>query len=236
MKWVTLFLKSPIIYVEVRVVKTNACTAHTTTNGRIKLINKLVEWLRHSKVWMEKFADKPHSMWWLFILSFAESSFFPIPPDILLIAIAVSNPKKALPAALWCSLGSVLGGIFGYAIGYYFMDQIGNPIVEFYGKQDAMANFLKLYKEYGVAFLASAAFTPIPYKISTIVSGAANMDLLTFIGVSSIGRAARFFLVGGLIYIYGPQIKNFIEKYFDKLSLIFLVLLVGGFVAIKFLF
>lgn len=87
MKWATLFLKSPTIYEEVRVVKTNACTAHTTTNGRTKLINKLVEWLRHSKVWMEKFADKPHSMWWLFILSFAESSFFPIPPDILLIAI-----------------------------------------------------------------------------------------------------------------------------------------------------
>lgn len=198
------------------------------------MINKLVEWLRHSKEWMEKFAEKPHSMWWLFFLSMAESSFFPIPPDILLIAIAVSNPKKALPAALWCTLGSIIGGVIGYGIGFYFMDQIGNPIVDFYGKQEAMANFLKLYEEYGVAFLASAAFTPIPYKISTIVSGAANMDLMTFIGVSSLGRAGRFFLVGGLIYIFGPQIKSFIEKYFDKLSLIFLVLLVGGFVAIKF--
>ena len=202
---------------------------------RINLVKILVEWLRSLKIWMENFAEKPHSMWWLFILSFAESSFFPIPPDVLLIAIAVSNPKKALPAALWCTIGSVLGGMFGYAIGYFFMEAIGNPIVDFYGKQDAMANFIKMYEEYGTLFLAGAAFTPIPYKISTIVSGAANMNLMEFISISSIGRAARFFLVAGLIYIYGPQIKNFIEKYFDKLSIIFLILLVGGFVAIKYL-
>lgn len=198
------------------------------------MIKILVDWLRGLKLWMENFAEKPQSMLWLFFLSFAESSFFPIPPDILLIAIAVSNPKKALPAALWCTIGSVLGGIFGYAIGYYFMEAVGNPIVAFYGKQDAMANFIKMYEEYGVLFLAGAAFTPIPYKISTIVSGAAQMDLFQFISISSIGRAARFFLVGGLIYVYGPQIKVFIEKYFDKLSIAFLILLVGGFIAIKF--
>ncbi len=198
------------------------------------MIKILVDWLRSLKEWMEKFAEKPHSLWWLFILSFAESSFFPIPPDVLLIAIAVSNPKKAIPAAIYCTLGSVLGGLFGYAIGFYFMEAIGNPIVDFYGKQDAMEKFLIMYKEYGALFLAGAAFTPIPYKISTIVSGAASMDLIEFILISSIGRAARFFLVGGMIYIYGPQIKNFIEKYFDKLSIIFLILLVGGFIAVKF--
>jgi membrane protein YqaA with SNARE-associated domain len=184
---------------------------------------------------MESFADKPHAMSALFILSFMESSFFPIPPDVLLIAIAISKPQKALRAAFWCSLGSVLGGIFGYYIGAVLMDSIGNPILEFYGKEDAMDSFISLYKEYGVLFLAGAAFSPIPYKVATITSGAASMDLLTFIGVSSIGRAARFFLVAFLLYKYGKPIKAFIDKYFDLISIGFLVLLIGGFVAIKFL-
>ncbi len=191
--------------------------------------------MRSLKDWMEEFAQKPHAMWWLFILSFAESSFFPIPPDVLLIAIAISNPKKAFQAALWCTAGSVLGGVFGYGIGYFFMDIIGNPIVAFYGKEDAMASFLVLYQEWGIMFLAGAAFSPIPYKIATIVSGAAEMSLWTFISVSSLGRAGRFFLVAGLIYVSGPKIKENIDKYFDKLSIAFLILLIGGFVAIKFL-
>lgn len=203
--------------------------------GRNKLFKKITAVLRRLTDWMESFADKPHAMSALFILSFMESSFFPIPPDVLLIAIAISNPKKALRAAFWCSLGSVLGGIFGYYIGAVLMDSIGNPILEFYGKEDAMADFITLYKEYGVLFLAGAAFSPIPYKVATITSGAANMDLLTFIGVSSVGRAARFFLVAFLLYKFGAPIKAFIDKYFDLISIGFLVLLVGGFVAIKFL-
>ncbi|MFN3195073.1 MAG: YqaA family protein [Chlorobiota bacterium] len=199
------------------------------------MFKKITAVLRRLTDWMESFADKPHAMSALFILSFMESSFFPIPPDVLLIAIAISNPKKALRAAFWCSLGSVLGGIFGYYIGAVLMDSIGNPILEFYGKEDAMADFITLYKEYGVLFLAGAAFSPIPYKVATITSGAANMDLLTFIGVSSVGRAARFFLVAFLLYKFGAPIKAFIDKYFDLISIGFLVLLVGGFVAIKFL-
>lgn len=199
------------------------------------MFKKITAVLRRLTDWMESFADKPHAMSALFILSFMESSFFPIPPDVLLIAIAISNPQKALRAAFWCSLGSVLGGIFGYYIGAALMDSIGNPILEFYGKEDAMADFITLYKEYGVLFLAGAAFSPIPYKVATITSGAANMDLLTFIGVSSVGRAARFFLVAFLLYKFGAPIKAFIDKYFDLISIGFLVLLVGGFVAIKFL-
>lgn len=199
------------------------------------MLNKLLQWLRHSKEWMENFANKPNSMWWLFFLSMIESSFFPIPPDILLIAIAVLNPKKALTAALWCSVGSVIGGVLGYAIGYFLMGTIGEPIITFYGAEGAMTEFLKMYDTYGVSFLAVAAFTPVPFKVATIVSGAAHMNLYTFILVSAIGRSARFFIVAGLIYKFGPQIKDFIEKYFDKLSLAFLVLLIGGFVAVKFL-
>ncbi len=199
------------------------------------MLNKLLQWLRHSKQWMENFANKPNSMWWLFFLSMIESSFFPIPPDILLIAIAVLNPKKALTAALWCSAGSVIGAIVGYGIGYFLMDVVGGPIIAFYGAESAMEQFLKMYDIYGVSFLAMAAFTPVPFKVATIVSGAAHMNLYTFILVSAIGRSARFFIVAGLIYKFGPQIKDFIEKYFDKLSLAFLVLLIGGFVAVKFL-
>lgn len=185
--------------------------------------------------WMESFAEKPHAMLALFVLSFMESSFFPIPPDVLLIAIAIANPRRAFKAAMWCTVGSVLGGVFGYYIGAVLMDSIGNPILQFYGKENAMADFIVMYKEYGTLFLAGAAFSPIPYKVATITSGAANMDLTTFILVSSIGRAARFFLVAGLLYKYGAPIKAFIEKYFDLISIGFLVLLVAGFVAIKFL-
>lgn len=199
------------------------------------MVRILVDWLRSLKEWMEKFAENPHSLWWLFILSFAESSFFPIPPDVLLLAIAVSNPKVSLKAALYCTLGSVLGGIFGYGIGFYAMDLVGTPILEFYGKANALDHFMELWNEWGIMFLAGAAFTPIPYKVATIASGAAQMDLIIFTLISSIGRAARFFLVAGLIWKFGPQISNVIEKYFDKLSIAFLALLVGGFVAVKYL-
>lgn len=199
-------------------------------------MKKIIELMRKMKDWMEAFADRPSAMWWLFALSFMESSFFPIPPDVLLIAIAVSNPKKAFKAALFCTLGSVLGGVFGYYIGYALMDTVGNPIIETLGKQDSVEKFKLLYDEYGIMFLAGAAFTPIPYKVATIISGAINMDLLPFIVVSSLGRAGRFFLVGGMIWKFGPQIKDKIEQYFDKLSIAFLALLVGGFIAVKYLF
>lgn len=198
-------------------------------------------WVKNSKEWMEKFADKPNAMIWLFILSFAESSFFPIPPDVLLIAIAVSFPKKALKAALWCTAGSVLGGIAGYYIGYYFMDVVGMPILEFYGKPDAMNVFAAKYKEYGQGMLLISAFTPIPFKLFTITSGATNfldpetMKLGVFIITSAVGRAARFFLVAGILRIWGPRMKPWIDKNLELLTIAFTILLVGGFVVYKFL-
>lgn len=185
---------------------------------------------------MESFADKPYAMASLFILAFAESSFFPIPPDVLLIAIAVVSPKRSFRAAFWCSIGSVFGGVLGYYIGWGLMETIGNSIVQFYNGQEAWGIFLQKYEEFGGWFLAIAAFTPIPYKISTIASGAAGMNLVTFIIISSFGRAARFFIVGGLIYFVGPKVKIYIDKYFDKLSIAFVLLLIGGFIAVKYLF
>ena len=199
-------------------------------------MNPIVKFMRSVKEKTESFADKPYAMAALFFLAFAESSFFPIPPDVLLIAIAVSASHKALKAALWCSLGSILGGILGYYIGYGLMETVGQPIVEFYNGQEKWEFFVESYKQWGVWFLAIASFTPIPYKISTIASGAVQLDFFSFVTVSALGRAARFFLVGGLMYKFGPTFKLYIDKYFDKLSIAFIILLVGGFVAMKFLF
>jgi Predicted membrane protein len=192
--------------------------------------------LYRSKEWMEGFANRPGALLAIFILAFAESSFFPIPPDVLLIAIAIAQPTVSFRAALWCSVGSVLGGIFGYGIGYFLMESVGYSIVNFYNAQDMWAKVVETYNgEVGMWFLAGAAFSPIPYKISTIAAGATNMDLLPFIIISFIGRSARFFLVAGVLYFVGPTAKVFIDKYFDKLSLVFIVLLILGFVAIKYL-
>ncbi|GAB5465065.1 MAG: YqaA family protein [Candidatus Kapaibacteriales bacterium] len=190
--------------------------------------------LRKCKTWMESFAEKPSAMTSLFFLSLAESSFFPIPPDVLLLAIGVSQPQIALKAALWCTLGSVIGGVLGYYIGSALMDVIGKPIIAFYGADYAMENFNNFYDDWGYWFLAVAAFTPIPYKVATIASGMMGMAIIPFVIISSLGRAARFFIVATLLYYKGPKIKDFIEKYFDKLSIALVILIVLGFLAIKF--
>lgn len=187
--------------------------------------------------WVEGFSTKPGALWALFIIAFAESSFFPIPPDVLLIAVAVTMPKGAMRFAAVCTAGSVLGGLFGYFIGYELMETVGRPIIDFY---NANAYWVQVETAYrgpiGVWFLLAAAFTPIPYKVATIAAGATQMPLLPFFVASSVGRAARFFVVAGLIWKFGPSIKIFIEKYFDKLSIAFVALLVLGFVAVKYVF
>lgn len=189
-----------------------------------------------SKEWMEGFATRPGALLAIFLIAFAESSFFPIPPDVLLIAIAIAQPKVSFKAALWCSIGSVLGGVFGYGIGYFFMESVGNSIVNFYNAHEVWQKVVATYNsEIGMWFLAGAAFSPIPYKISTIAAGATQMDLIPFVLISSIGRSARFFLVAGIIYFIGPTAKVFIDKYFDKLSIAFIILLILGFVAIKYI-
>jgi membrane protein YqaA with SNARE-associated domain len=198
-------------------------------------MKKIINMLRKIKEWTESFAKKPHAMLALFIIAFAESSFFPIPPDVLLIAIGIASPKQSMKAALWCSIGSVVGGVAGYYIGFTFMESIGIKIVEFYNAREVWNHVVTSYRgEAGMWFLGGAAFTPIPYKIATIAAGATQMPLMPFIIISSFGRAARFFLVGGLIYFFGPTVKFYIDKYFDKLSIAFLILLIGGFIVIKY--
>jgi membrane protein YqaA with SNARE-associated domain len=188
------------------------------------------------KEWVEGFADTPHAIPVLAAIAFVEASVFPIPPDVLLIAIATVSRRKAFPAAFWCTAGSAVGGILGYVIGFAFMAAIGNSIIDFYGLQHHWERVVAAYRgDIGVWFLAIAAFTPVPYKVATIAAGATEMPVGPFILVSALGRAGRFFLVATLFYILGPQIRTFIDRHFDKLSIAFVVLLVGGFLALKFL-
>lgn len=193
------------------------------------MLRRLYDWVLH-------WAETPYGTWALFLLSFCESSFFPIPPDVLLIALAVGIPKKSFKYALVCSVGSVLGGCLGYLIGWQFMAGIGEKIIAFYGLTQKIEYIKELYINYDAWAIGIAGFTPIPYKVFTISAGAFNINFPVFIIASTISRSARFFLVGSLIYIFGPRIQTFIDKYFNILAVAFMVLLVAGFVIIKYLF
>jgi membrane protein YqaA with SNARE-associated domain len=188
---------------------------------------------RHLYDWVLHWAETPYGAPALFLLAFAESSFFPIPPDVLLIALVLGARRRWFRLALICSLGSVFGGVAGYAIGYGLMESVGRRIIDFYHAQEHWDKVTELYTAYDVWVVFVAAFTPIPYKVFTIASGAFDMNLPAFCVVSAVGRGARFFIVAGLLYLFGPPMKRFIDRYFDWLALAFVVLLVGGFAAIK---
>ncbi|MBT7272366.1 MAG: DedA family protein [Nitrospina sp.] len=190
------------------------------------LIRKLYDWVL-------QWASTPYALPVLFIVSFVESSFFPIPPDILLIAMVVAAPAGWFRFALVCSIGSVLGGVFGYLIGYQFMEIIGNRIVEFYHFQEKWDKIGLLYDKYNAWAVAAAGFSPLPYKVFTLAAGAFEINFLTFVLASAASRAARFFLVAALIYKFGPPFKILIEKYFNTFTIIFIILLVLGFFILK---
>ena len=192
--------------------------------------------LRRLYDWVLQWAETPYGNWALFLLAFCESSFFPIPPDVLLIALAVAIPKKAFRYALICSVGSVLGACLGYLIGWQFMASIGQRIIAFYGLAQKVAYIQSLYMAYDAWAIGIAGFTPIPYKVFTISAGAFQINFSVFLIASIISRSARFFLVGGLIYIFGAKIQGFIDRYFNMLAVAFTVLLVAGFVIIKLVF
>jgi len=191
--------------------------------------------LRKLYDWVLRWAETPYGSWALFILAFAESSFFPVPPDILLIALAISIPAKAFRYALICSAGSVLGGIAGYVIGYQFMDLVGFRILNFYGLMEKYDIISDLYGRYNAWAVGIAGFTPIPYKVFTISAGAFKINFPVFLMASVVSRSARFFLVGWLIYKFGAGIRSFIDRYFNILAVVFVVLLIGGFILIKWL-
>jgi membrane protein YqaA with SNARE-associated domain len=174
--------------------------------------------------------------WMLFLIAFVESSFFPLPPDIFLIAMCVAIPTKSFRYAAICSVGSVLGGALGYGLGFWFMDGIGMTIVDWYGLTGKYDLVQQYFKAYDVWIVGTAGFTPIPYKLFTITAGFVHSNFLTFMVVSLLSRSARFFLVAGLIWKFGPQITRFINRYFNILSIAFIVLLAGGFFLMKAVF
>ena len=192
--------------------------------------------LRRLYSWVLHWAETPYGSWALFVLAFCESSFFPVPPDVLLIALAVSIPKKSFKYALICTAGSLIGGCLGYLIGWQFMISVGEKIIQFYGLTHKMQYIKDLYMQYDAWAIGIAGFTPIPYKVFTISAGAFDINFTVFIIASAISRAARFFLVAWLIYLFGPKIKTFIDKYFNILAITFVVLLAAGFVIIKLFF
>lgn len=195
----------------------------------MKYIKKLYNWVLH-------WAETPYAMPALFVLAFTESSFFPVPPDVLLITLSLSIPKKAFKYAVICTFGSILGGMLGYFIGYQLMNSIGIPILNFYGAMEKYEYIQALYMKYDAWAVGMAAFTPIPYKVFTIAAGAFKINFPVFVFASIVGRAGRFFLVSGFIYFFGPSIKDFIDKYFNLLTFIFFALLICGFLVIRYVF
>jgi membrane protein YqaA with SNARE-associated domain len=185
--------------------------------------------------WMMQAAGDERAPWVLAIVSFIESSFFPIPPDIMLIPMVLSRREKAWWYATIATVASVLGGLLGYAIGYYFYDAVGLPILRFYGREHALDTFIEFVHTYGVPAVIIKGMTPIPFKVVTIAAGVAKMDLGAFIGASIVARAMRFYLVAALLYFFGDPIRAFIERRLTLVTTVFVVLLVGGFVAIRYL-
>lgn len=201
--------------------------AATAARRRPHVIRRLYDWVLH-------WAETPYGVWALFLLAFAESSFFPIPPDVLLIALALSIPAKAFRYALICTFGSVLGGLFGYAIGFGVWEVSRGLFIPHIFSQATFDNVVAKYERYDFWIVFIAAFTPIPYKVITITAGVCKINLGMFIIASAVGRAARFFLVAWMIHHFGPPIRRFIDEYFNLVTVVFTAALIGGFVVIKY--
>ncbi len=193
-----------------------------------------VRWMRKLYDWTLHWSKTPQAPYALFAIAFIESSFFPVPPDVLLIAMVVADRKKWIRNALICTTGSVLGALLGYLIGWSLYETVGKLIVETYHLGPAMELVGQKYAENAFLTVFTAAFTPIPYKVITIAAGLFRISLPVLVLASIIGRGARFFLVAGVLRVFGARVEKTIEKYFDIFSVVFLVLLIGGFLAIKY--
>jgi membrane protein YqaA with SNARE-associated domain len=192
--------------------------------------------LRRIYDWTMRMAADKRAPWALAAVSFIESSFFPIPPDVMLVPMVLSRREKAWWYATIATVASVIGGLFGYAIGYYLYDAVGLPILRFYGREHALDSFMTFVHDYGVPAVIIKGMTPIPYKVVTIAAGVGQMNLLAFIGASIVARAMRFYLVAGLLYFFGEPIRAFIETRLALVTTAFVVLLVGGFIAVSYVF
>jgi len=193
-------------------------TQPSTKNPIKKLYNWILTWTEH-----------PAGAWVLFAIAFAESSFFPIPPDVLLIALVLGKREKAWRYALICTGGSLLGGVLGYTIGWGLWESTREFCFRYVFSEQTFQSVVDQFHQYDILAIFGAAFTPIPYKIFTIAAGVAGINLLVFLFASLAGRGGRFFLVAGIIYLVGPKAKKFIDRWFNLLTILFLVLLFLGF-------
>lgn len=190
--------------------------------------------LRRLYNWTMEFAGHRHATRALAVVSFTESSFFPIPPDVLLIPMVLANREKAWYYATVCTIASVIGGIFGYLIGWLLYDSVGTWLINLYGYGTQVDAFRQAYAEWGTWIILIKGLTPIPYKIVTITSGFAGYDLLWFVVLSAITRAGRFFMVAALLYYYGEPVRHFIEKRLELVTAGIAVIFVGGFVIARY--
>jgi len=195
-----------------------------------KLWNKL---MRKMYDWTMGLASGPNALWALCVVAFVESSFFPIPPDLLLIPLVLANRDKAFRIAACATIASVLGGAFGYAIGYGAYDSIGVPVLDFYHYRAKFEEFCAAYNNYGPWIVFGAGITPFPYKIITIASGVTRLNFAIFMLASVIARGIRFYFVAWLLWKWGAPMKHWIEKNLGWLSIVFFILLIGGFLLIK---
>ena len=178
-------------------------------------------------------AGHPQAIFLLGAVSFIEASFFPIPPDVMLIPMVLMNPSRAWLFALVATAFSVLGGVFGYLIGAFSYEHIAEPLLYSLGKEAEMVNFSNKYNEIGFWAVITAGISPIPYKVVTIMSGATNLNFAVFLGASIASRGLRFFVVAGLLHFYGHEIRDFIERYLNWVFMLFVILLIVGFIGFK---
>ncbi len=200
-----------------------AVVTHTGIRG---LIRRLYNWVLH-------WAETPYGLPALFLISFAESSFFPIPPDILLMALVLGKPANWVKVAGVCTIGSVMGGLLGYAIGFGFWEMASPFFFDHIFSEEVFGKVVAKYEDNAMLTVFTAAFTPIPFKIITIAAGVCKISVLALIAGSTIGRATRFFIVAGLLARFGEPMKAFIDKYFEILTILFTILLIGGFAVLK---
>jgi membrane protein YqaA with SNARE-associated domain len=180
-------------------------------------------------------AASPYAAWWLALIAFAEASFFPIPPDALLVPMALAKPRKAWQFATICTIASVTGGALGYLIGFAVFDQLARPILSVYGYGNAYAAFQATFQTYGVWIILVKGLTPIPYKIVTIAAGAARFDFAVFMAASVLTRGTRFFIVATLLHFFGDAVRDFIERRLTLVTSALAIGIVGGFLALKLL-
>ena len=194
-----------------------------------------MKYLRKLYDWTLLKSQHPKASWFLSFFSFIESSFFPIPPDIILIPMIIAKRTNAFFYAFICTASSVLGGIFGYLIGYYLFNSIGIIIINYYNLSDQFILFENYYLQYGIWIILGAGFTPFPFKFITIASGVFGLNILLFIIISILARGLRFYLIAFLLRIFGEVIENIINKYFNFLASVFFILLIGSIVILKIL-